>query len=125
TPRALYRGPAQLPLDLIGIIAADVASNLNDERKTRTLKNCMLVCRSFAHEFRRHLFESLHIYDSMIESIEDISKRLCVHAKTLEDHPEYQTFIKTVKIDVETGPGWGPSILDHPQFPSWLKGLTA
>ncbi|KAH6899537.1 hypothetical protein BKA70DRAFT_1313785, partial [Coprinopsis sp. MPI-PUGE-AT-0042] len=86
---------------------------------------CMLVCRSFAHEFRRHLFESLYICDSVSENTDDISKRLCVHAKALQDHPEYQTFVKTVKIDLLTGPGLGPSIFENPQFPSWLKGLTS
>ncbi|KAH6899563.1 hypothetical protein BKA70DRAFT_1313827 [Coprinopsis sp. MPI-PUGE-AT-0042] len=120
-----HRRPTQLPLDLIGIIAADVASNPYERQRTRTLTQCMLVSRSFAHEFRRHLFDNLLIYDSTMEAVEDISKRLCIHAKALEDHTEYRRFVKAVRISLEVEPGLGSSILDDPQFPSWLEGLTS
>ncbi|KAH6899561.1 hypothetical protein BKA70DRAFT_1406359 [Coprinopsis sp. MPI-PUGE-AT-0042] len=115
--------PVQLPLDLIGIIAADVASDRDDKHRTQTLMDCMLVRRAFACEFRPHLFEIFKISDISPRPIEYLSKRLTMHAQTLEDHPEYRKFVKI--LDIELGIGMGPSLLYDPHFPLWLKGLTS
>ncbi|KAH6899530.1 hypothetical protein BKA70DRAFT_735325 [Coprinopsis sp. MPI-PUGE-AT-0042] len=120
-----YRRPAQLPHDLIAVIAAAVASNPKDYTRTQTLADCVLVCRSFAQEFRRHLYETFTIRETLLDDAEDTGSKLCAHAQALEDHPEYRKLVKNVTLWLTNQPMHRVSILDDPRFPSWLKGLTS
>ncbi|KAH6899591.1 hypothetical protein BKA70DRAFT_1230869 [Coprinopsis sp. MPI-PUGE-AT-0042] len=98
-----YRRPVQLPQDLIGIIAAEVASS-NGDRRTQTLAltGCMLVCRG-----------------------PQWCRQLCTHAQALEDHPEYRNLVKTVTIVLKSKMDPGRSVVNDYRFHSWLKGLTS
>lgn len=121
-----YRRQVQLPRDLLGVIAASVASDPDRESRLQALYDCMLVSRSFAHEFRRHLFETFTISDTMYcQDVEDMCNKLSAHAQTLQDHPEYRKLVKTVHIRLSNQPGERFSIIDEPRFPSWLEGLTS
>ncbi|KAH6899568.1 hypothetical protein BKA70DRAFT_1313836 [Coprinopsis sp. MPI-PUGE-AT-0042] len=120
------RPSVQLPQDLTGLIAGFVASN--DDQRIGTLKNCMLVCQSFAREFRPHLFKTFYILDPDADSddADTVGSRLCTHSNTLERYPEYRELVKEVVvqlyIDEEEE---GSSLSESPHFPSWLKHLTS
>jgi hypothetical protein len=113
----------QLPLDLIGTIAANVAQpsrgRSGDQRQA--LLNCMLVCRTFAQEFRPHLFNRLTIS----EGDEKVAWRLCIQIQILEDHPEYVPLVKAVTIELALEYSWMTSILEHRQFSLALSHLTS
>ncbi|KAH6899539.1 hypothetical protein BKA70DRAFT_1313786 [Coprinopsis sp. MPI-PUGE-AT-0042] len=123
TPNMLRCRPVELPLDIIGIIAGDVACKPASAQRTQTLMNCMLVSRSFADEFRRYLFAIFHINDCAIEDLQETAERLSTHAVALVDHPEYQKFVKTVTISLEVA-NTGFSISDVLDF-RWLTSVTS
>jgi hypothetical protein len=112
--------PIQLPQELIGIIASAVASDRNPHARLQALAACTLVCRSFAPEFRPYLFETLFVREDDFTE-DEIARRLCAHARVLEDHPEYQRMVKTVVLVLAPYP---PSVWQDARFPLWLKGLT-
>jgi hypothetical protein len=119
-----HRHPSiQLPQELIGTIAAAVASDRNDQIRLKTLAACMLVCWDFALEFRPHFFKILAVdQGNAIDYDDALGKRLSAHAQALEDHPEYQRMVKTLVL---VTPSFPPSILYDARFPQWLKGLTS
>ncbi|KAH6899567.1 hypothetical protein BKA70DRAFT_1230848 [Coprinopsis sp. MPI-PUGE-AT-0042] len=123
-----------LPRELSAPVAATVAASLiNDGGCTRrfqnlTLKNCMLVSQSFAYEFRPYLYETLFIVDTqMATGQEAASDRLCDHARTMQEHPEYQRLVKKVIIAVDVDPAvqLRRSLVNFLEFPSWLEGLSS
>ncbi|KAH6899592.1 hypothetical protein BKA70DRAFT_1526872 [Coprinopsis sp. MPI-PUGE-AT-0042] len=111
------------------IVAALVASLHADDECTRrfrnlTLKNCMLVSHSFAHEFRPYLYHTLYIVDSQtIEQQWVVHKRLCRHNRTMLAHPEYQKLVKKVIIALDAYVKLKRSLVDFPEFPSWIETL--
>ncbi|KAH6899569.1 hypothetical protein BKA70DRAFT_1526844 [Coprinopsis sp. MPI-PUGE-AT-0042] len=111
------------------IVAALVASLYADDECTRrfrnlTLKNCMLVSHSFAHEFRPHLYHTLYIVDAQtIEQQWVVHKRLCRHNRTMLAHPEYQKLVKKVIIALDAYVKLKRSLVDFPEFPSWIETL--
>ncbi|KAH6899523.1 hypothetical protein BKA70DRAFT_1569414 [Coprinopsis sp. MPI-PUGE-AT-0042] len=50
-----------IPPELVGIVAHFIAEG-GYSRRTQAILACRLVCRTFAQEFRPHLFRNLHIH---------------------------------------------------------------
>ncbi|KAH6877442.1 hypothetical protein BKA70DRAFT_1239465 [Coprinopsis sp. MPI-PUGE-AT-0042] len=117
--------PVRLPQDVVGLIATVVASDTDEERRIKTLVNCIPVCRSFAHEFRPHLLKTFWISDCLVKGAEVVGKPLSTHAQALEDHPGHRAMVKAVTIQLENGHGYGRSVGNDPRVPSWLKELTS
>jgi hypothetical protein len=117
--------PGHLPRELIGVIAAAVASDANDPRRTQTLASCMLVCRSFTSEFRTYLFDTLLVHDSFVGNIHARRDRLSAHSQMLEDQQGYQKLVRNVSIILKSERLYGNSVGNDSRFPSWLRGLTS
>lgn len=111
----------QLPQDLVGPIAAAIDTCCASvSERTAALRSCMLVCHSFATEFRPYLYRDFHITGaSPARSV--LSEWL--HSRTLAQHPGYQRFIKNVVIAPITWKEAPWSILSSPDFPSLIDHL--
>ncbi|KAH6899570.1 hypothetical protein BKA70DRAFT_1313839 [Coprinopsis sp. MPI-PUGE-AT-0042] len=122
----------QLPQDLIGVIATAVMTPLTDDfdnrARSRALKSCMLVSRSFACEFRPFLYETFTIGDGATTGECVLAyDRLDTRLEVLNEHPEYRKLVKNVKIIISPK-NLTPSmagIINSARFPSWMMGLQS